>query len=129
MNIRKMLTLNKSHFKENTLELIDVESNVHGIQCFNINRVGPDGYLIGVHKDNFEANVQFKSNIPVDLETIVALALDIGCEVIYIDESERELSYLPVYRYTQSINDFYEKISVERCYCGNELVYERELKS
>ena len=129
MNVKKMLTVNKSHFKESTLELVDIEANIHSIQCFNICRKDMSGYLIYIDRNNFEANVKFKSNIPTDLETIAALALDIGCEVICIDENERELSYLPVYRYTQSMNDFYEKINVERCHCCETLIYEKEIKS
>ena len=92
MEISKMLTLSTAHITEGTAQLLQEtpDTDVLGIPVYEKSEYGWFIYLSSIPDVIF-------SHLPKDLQDILSLAKDVGCDVVCLDCDGPALSYLEVY--------------------------------
>lgn len=83
-----------------------------------------DGYIIEVNASCFHKRLG--SDIPSDLASCMHLSLDFGHTIFELNATARRFQYLPWYDYNTP-TETTPAHSVEYCYCGNKLMYCRNL--
>ena len=127
MRVTKTLAINKKHFSQQSIFAIDEEVYMNNFEFLVVQKLGTSEYLVAVNRQYFEAHSKFKFDIPKDLQSVITMALDQDCSLIYISEKEPIANYLPVYEYPMLLNDFSEKIKHEQIYINGVLISDKEL--
>ena len=126
--IKKMLTLNISHIRKKTIETLENDSTFNKFECLETLKYGNHGYIININARDFETYNRFNQDMPADLQTVVAFAIDYGCDVLCLTDLEKHpLFYLPRYEYVSRPDEFGEMSSFEDCYCGGQLMMSTKL--
>ena len=121
--IHKMLSISMAHVKRSTLEILEVDMEFEKFSCLHTVRYGKSGYIIHINAQDFETYNRFNQDMPYDLQAVVALAINSGCDTLCLSEAEKfPLFHLPRYEYVSRPDDIGDMTNFEDCYCGGQLL-------
>ena len=126
--IHKMLTIGMMHVRKSTQHILDDDMNFEKYECLTTVKYGKQGWIIHINAKDFETYNKFHQDMPYDLQAVVALAIESGCDTLCISDTERlHLFHLPRYEYVERPNAIGNLSNFEDCYCGGYLLKSVEL--
>ena len=116
-----MLMIHPSHLTKQTLAILEQDSTTNRFECLHTARYGQFGYIIDINKEDFETYNKFHQDMPGDLQAVVALAIDCGCEYACVSTRVKDnLFHLPTYIYEERPDEYGMLCHYEDCYCGGQ---------
>ena len=122
-----MLTITAKHVKKETWNKL---KNNEFSTFLDVYTNGPYDLMIMFDKDEFHRQLRFNDAIPSDLKAVITFCIASNCEILCLDVNnvlDDALSFIPHYLYERK-NENGDDFPVEKCYCGNELLYTKVLR-
>lgn len=135
--IHKMLRISIAHIRKETLYILNDDMNFEKFACLETVKYGKNGFIIHINAKDFETYNRFNQDMPYDLQSVVALAVDSGCDTLCLSDTEKFPAFhIPRYEYVKRPDEMGDLCNFEDCYCGGQLLrsvkideYNREIKT
>lgn len=121
--IQKILTISNTHIKKSTINVLERDAQRDLFSCLDVVHYGNRGYIININAQDFETYNRFNQDMPNDLQTIVAFAIESECSAVCITSDENDpIFYIPHYKYVSRADEYGQLCNFEDCYCGGRLL-------